>query len=54
MGKACNTILGIGLAGAIVGMHVYMLMDPGSRCNVKEDVMDAVEEIKKAAEKLTS
>ncbi len=24
MGKACNTILGIGLAGAIVGMHVYM------------------------------
>ena len=34
--------------------HVYMLMDAGSRCNVKEDVMDAVEEIKKAAEKLTS
>lgn len=32
MGKACNTILGIGLAGAIVGMHVYMFMDACGKC----------------------
>lgn len=54
MGKICNTILGIGLAGAIVGMHIYMFMDAKSQCNVKDDVKDAVEEIRKAAAHLIS
>lgn len=52
MGKACNTILGIGLAGAIIGMHIYMFMDTSDQCTVKEEIKDAVEEIKKAAAKL--
>ena len=51
-GKACNTILGIGLAGAIIGMHIYMFMDTSDQCTVKEEIKDAVEEIKKAAAKL--
>lgn len=52
MGKACNTILGLGLAGAIIGMHIYMFMDTSDQCTIKEDIKEAVEEIKKAAAKL--
>ncbi len=52
MGKACNTILGLGLAGAIIGMHIYMFMDTSDQCTIKEEIKEAVEEIKKAAAKL--
>lgn len=52
MGKACNTILGLGLAGAIMGMHVYMFMDSSDQCTIKDEVREAIDEIKKAAAKL--
>ena len=52
MGKACHTILGIGIAGAIIGMHVYMFMDSSDQCTIKDEIKDAVDEIKKAAAKL--
>ena len=53
MGKACNTILGLGLAGAIIGMHVYMFLEPSDQCEIKEDFKDAVEDLKKVTSKLT-
>lgn len=53
MGKACNTILGIGLAGAIIGMHIYMCMDTKDQCTIKDEIKDAVDEIRKAAAKLS-
>ena len=34
------------------GMHVYMCLDSKSRHNVKEEVADAIDDIKRAAEKL--
>lgn len=49
MGKACNTVLGLGLAGAIIGMHIYMCMDAKDQCSIKDEIKDAVEEIKSAA-----
>ena len=52
MGKACNTILGLGIAGAIIGMHVYMFMDSSDQCTIKDEVREAIDEIKKAAAKL--
>lgn len=52
MGKACNTIMGLGVAGAIIGLHVYMFMDTDRQCTIKEEVREAVDEIKKAAAKL--
>lgn len=52
MGKACNTILGVGFAGAIIGLHLYMFLDKSEQCTVKEDIKEAIEEIKNAATKL--
>ncbi|MDO4485828.1 MAG: YtxH domain-containing protein [Bacillota bacterium] len=48
MGKSCSTILGIGLAGAIIGMHAYMLLAPDNKCELKDDINDAVKDLKKA------
>lgn len=52
MGKTCNTILGVGLAGAIIGMHIYKMMEPKEQCKIKQEVREAVDELKKAAGKL--
>ena len=51
-GKGLQYDTGDSLAGAIVGMHVYMCLDSKSRHNVKEEVADAIDDIKRAAEKL--
>lgn len=53
MGKSCSTILGIGLAGAIIGMHVYMFLAPEEKCDVKEEFRDIVTDLKKAADRIT-
>ena len=54
MGKTCNTILGLGLAGAIIGMHIYVLMEPKEQCKIKKEFKEAVEDLKKATSKLKS
>ena len=33
-------------------MHIYMFMDTSDQCTIKEEIKEAVEEIKKAAAKL--
>ena len=53
MGKACNAILGIGIAGAIIGMHAYMFLTPEDKCDVKEEFKDIVNDLKKAADRIT-
>ena len=35
MGKSCSTILGSGLAGAVIGMHIYMFLAPDEKFDVK-------------------
>lgn len=52
MGKFCYTVLGIGLAGAIVGIHAYMFMEPKTQCKIKKELSETVDELKKAAESL--
>ena len=52
MGKTCNTILGLGLAGAIIGMYVYMFRAPDDQCEIKEEFKGAVDDLKKATNKL--
>ena len=52
MGKACSMITGIGLAGALVGLNIYLLMEPKEQHQIKRDVNEAVCEMKKAAQKL--
>lgn len=53
MGKACNVIMGIGIAGAIIGMHAYMFLTPEDKCDVKEEFKDIVKDLKDATEKIT-
>lgn len=53
MGKACNVIMGIGIAGAIIGMHAYMFLTPEDKCDVKEEFKDIVNDLKKAADRIT-
>ncbi len=53
MGKVCSTIAGIGLAGALVGLNVYLLMEPREQHKVKKEACEAVHEMKKAAQKLS-
>lgn len=53
MGKTGNTILGIGLAGSILGLHLYMFANSDDKCTVKDEVKEAMEDIKKAASRLT-
>lgn len=53
MGKACSAIMGIGIAGAIIGMHAYMFLTPEDKCDVKEEFKDIVNDLKKAADRIT-
>ena len=52
MGKACSMITGICLAGALVGLNIYLLMEPKEQHKIKREVNEAVCEMKKAAQKL--
>lgn len=54
MGKTCSAVMGLGLAGAIIGMHIYVLMEPREQCKVKKEFKEAVEELKKVTGKLRS
>lgn len=37
--------LGIGLAGAVVGTHVYLFMSPGNQRTLQKSVKRAVDEL---------
>lgn len=54
MGKTCSAVMGLGLAGAIIGMHIYVLMEPREQCKVKKEFKEAVEDLKKVTGKLRS
>lgn len=53
MGKFCCTALGLGMAGAIIGLHVYMFIEPKTQRKIKKEFSEAVEDIKKAAGRLS-
>ena len=53
MGKSCGMILGMGIAGAIVSLHLYMLMEPRDQRKIKRELKEAVDDLKKATKKLT-
>lgn len=52
MGKTCNAICGLGLAGAVIGMHIYMLMEPKKQCDIQEDFHDSLDDLKEITQKL--
>ncbi len=52
MGKICTTVLGLGVAGAVIGMELYRCMDRKDQCELKDDVKCAVEDLKTATKKI--
>lgn len=52
MGKACVSAVGIGIAGAVVGMHVYMFMSPKSQRHLKKGLNGVVDDLKDITERL--
>ncbi len=54
MGKSCGMILGMGIAGAIVSLHLYMLMEPRDQRKIKREMKEAVDDLKKATKNLRS
>ena len=53
MKKCCTTALGIGIGAAIIGMHLYMFMEPEDQIDIKGEFKDVIDELKKATSKLT-
>ncbi len=43
---------GIGLAGAVVGMNVYMMLSPGSQRKMQKSMKKAVSELSEIAEEI--
>ena len=46
MGKFCGTALGLTMAGAIVGMAVYMCMPARDQRHIQRSMRDAVDDLK--------
>lgn len=52
MGKICTTVVGLGVAGAVLGMELYRCMDHKERCELKHDVKNAVNDLREATGKI--
>ena len=46
MGKMCGTAIGVGLAGAIIGMHLYMCMSDRDQNHINRGLKDAVDDLR--------
>lgn len=53
MGKFCGYAVGIGIAGAIVGMSIYMCMPAHDQRHIQRGLRDAVDELKDIADRLS-
>lgn len=53
MKKCCTTAVGIGIGVAIIGMHLYMFMEPDNQYSIKDEFKDVVDDLKKITSKLT-
>lgn len=52
MGK-CSSAVGIGLAGAIVGVCAYSFLSPREQRHIQKGMKNAVDDLKDVAERLT-
>lgn len=52
MGKVCTGMLTIGIAGAIMGMQVYMCMSPKSQREIQKGLKGIVEDLRDVTDRL--
>ena len=53
MGKFCGTALGLTMAGAIVGMAVYMCMPARDQRHIQRSMRDAVDDLKEIVDRMS-
>ena len=44
MGKTCCWAAGLGLAGALIGLHIYMCMPDGEKRHLRRGLSDIVDD----------
>lgn len=53
MGKMCGTAIGLGLAGALIVLHVYMCMPDREQRHVRRGLTDIVDELHDIADRMS-
>ena len=53
MGKVCNTAIGAGIAGAIVGVCAYSFMSPRDQKHIQKGLKHTVDDLKNIADRMT-
>lgn len=53
MGKMCCTAIGIGLAGAVTALHIYMCMSDREQRHVRRGLTDIVDELHDIADRIS-
>lgn len=52
MGKMCGTAIGMGIAGAIVGMSIYMCMPAREQRQIQRSMRDMVDDMRDIADRM--
>jgi len=53
MGKTCCWAVGLGLAGALIGLHIYMCMPDREQRNVRRGLTDIVDDLHDIADRMS-
>lgn len=53
MGKMCGKVIGLGVAGAIVGMSIYMCMPAREQRQIQRSMRDIVDDLHDIADRIS-
>ena len=53
MGKTCCWAVGLGLAGALIGLHVYMCMPDREQRHLRRGLSDIVDDLHNIADRMS-
>ena len=53
MGKTCCWAAGLGIAGALIGLHVYMCMPDREQKHIRRGLTDIVDELHDIADRMS-
>ena len=53
MGKMCGVAVGIGLAGALIGLHIYMCMPDREQRHLRRGLTDIVDDLHDIADRMS-
>ena len=53
MVKMCGTAIGLGVAGALIGLHVYMCMPDREQKHLRRGLSDIVDDLHDIADRMS-